>query len=165
VEAQSHWFLESERFDRVGARGRRGVLSLAAVHNDAADSWARAAAVLGETGRLSDEDARRLRWLEAFGTLIGNTDRHQYNVVFFTDSSTLRLAPAFDQVSMFYAPTADGQVPARAFVVPHATPGTLDVWDDARAAARAFWQQASGDGRLSSDVRSFSAANALALAA
>jgi hypothetical protein len=164
IDMPSHWFLESERFDRVGTRGRLAVLSLAAVHDDLADSWARAAVSLAEHGRLTGEDARRLRWLDAFGALIGNTDRHQYNVLFFPDGSTLRLAPAFDQVSMFYAPTTDGQVPMRVFAVPNVTPDTLDVWDDARDAARTFWSQGSDDARLSDDARSFCASNARLIA-
>lgn len=160
VETASHRFLESERFDRVGARGRVAVVSLAGIHDDPADAWARAAARLREAGRITDEDARQLRWLDAFGALIGNADRHQYNIVFFVDGSSLRLAPAFDQVSVLYAPSADGQVPSRTFVLPHATSDTLDVWDEARMAARQFWEQASDDARLSDDVRSVCAANA-----
>jgi hypothetical protein len=160
VETPSHWFLESERFDRAGRRGRIAVLSLAAVHDDLADSWARAAAALREAGRLSGEDARRLQWLDAFGALTGNTDRHQYNVLFFLEGSALRLAPAFDHVSMLYSPAADGQVPPRAFAVPAIAPDTLDVWDDARDAAREFWAQGSDDARLSDDVRAICASNA-----
>jgi hypothetical protein len=163
LDADSHYFLESDRFDRVGIRGRVAVLSLAAVQDEAADPWARAAVLLRDAGRLSHEDARRLQWLDAFGALIANTDRHPHNVVFFADDPTLRLAPAFDQVSMLYAPTADGQVPPRTFAPPHATADTLEVWDDARAAAREFWQRASDDARVSDDVRTFSAANANAL--
>jgi hypothetical protein len=163
IDADSHYFLESDRFDRVGIRGRVAVLSLAAVQDDPADPWARAAVLLRDAGRLSHEDARRLQWLDAFGTLIANTDRHPYNVVFFAGGATLRLAPAFDQVSMLYAPTADGQVAPRIFAPPHATADTLEVWDDARAAAREFWQLASDDARVSDDVRTFSAANANAL--
>ena len=155
--------LESERFDRVGERGRLGVLSLAAVHDDPADRWARAAVVLRDTGRLPADDARRLRWLDAFGALIGNTDRHQYNVVFFTEGSTLRLAPAFDQVSMFYAPASDGQVPSRDLAPAYATADTLDVWEDARMATREFWLRGSDDGRVSDDVRRVCAGNARAL--
>ncbi len=160
VETTSHLFLESERFDRIGVRGRVAVLSLAAVHDDAADSWARAAVLLRSARRLSEEDTRRLRWLDAFGALIANPDRHQHNIVFFPEGSGLRLAPAFDQVSMLYAPSADGQVPSRVFALPHATADTLDVWDDARMAAREFWERASDDGRLSDDARSFSSVNA-----
>ena len=163
IEADSHYFLESDRFDRVGIRGRVAVLSLAAVQDDPADPWARAAVLLRDAGRLSHEDARRLQWLDAFGALIANTDRHPYNIVFFADGPTLRLAPAFDQTSALYSPTADGQVPPRGFAPPHATADTLDVWDDARAAAREFWQRAGDDARVSDDVRTFSAANANAL--
>ena len=162
VETPSHWFLESERFDRAGVRGRIAVSSLAAVHHDPADSWARAAVSLMNAGRLGQEDARRLRWLDAFGALIGNTDRHQHNILFFAAGPGLRLAPAFDQVSMLYAPLADGQVPPRTVALPGATFDTLDVWDDARMAAREFWVRASGDNRLSDEVRSICAANAVA---
>ncbi len=164
IETPSHWFLESERFDRVGVRGRRGVLSLAAIHDDPADPWARAATSLREGGRLTDEDARRLRWLDAFGALIGNTDRHQYNVLFFTEARIPLLAPAFDQVSMLYAPTADGQVPPRVFTVPNVTSDTLDIWDEARDAARQFWARGSEDARLSDDVRAICEINAQLLA-
>lgn len=165
IDTPSHWFLESERFDRVGVRGRRGVLSLAAIHDDPADPWARAAASLREAGRLADEDARRLRWLDAFGALIGNTDRHQHNILFFTEEGIPRLAPAFDQVSMLYAPTADGQVPPRVLALPNVTSDTLDVWDDARDAARQFWVQGSEDRRLSDDVRAICSRNAQLLTA
>lgn len=164
IETPSHWFLESERFDRVGVRGRRCVLSLAAIHDDPADAWARAATLLREAGRLTDEDSRRLRWLDAFGALIGNTDRHQYNIVFFTEEGTPQLAPAFDQVSILYAPTADGQVPPRVFTVPSVTSDTLDVWNDARDAACQFWVRASEDPRLSDDVRAICGINARLLA-
>jgi len=159
IETPDYWFLESERFDRQGMRGRIAVISLAAVHDDLADPWARAAVALKEAGRLSDEDARRLCWLDAFGALIANTDRHQYNILFFTEGSRLRLAPAFDQVSMLYAPTGDGQVPPREFMLPHATANTLDVWEYARDAARKYWTQGSEDMRLSDDARLFCASN------
>jgi hypothetical protein len=159
IETLEYWFLESERFDRVGVRGRIDVLSLAAVHDDLADPWARAAMLLRDARRLSDEDARRLCWLDAFGALIANTDRHQYNILFFPEGSQLHLAPAFDQVSMLYAPTGDGQVPSREFVMPHATGNTLDVWEGAREAARQFWEQGSADERLSDDARLICANN------
>lgn len=164
VDTPSHWFLESERFDRVGVRGRLAVLSLAAVHGDLSDSWARAAMLLRAAGRLTDEDARPLRWLDAFGALIGNTDRHQHNILFFTEGPGIRLAPAFDQVSMLYAPTADGQVPSRVFAVPAVTSDMLDVWDDARNAAREFWARGSDDARVSDELRVSCAQNARLLA-
>ena len=84
----------------------------------------------------------------------------RYNILFFTEGSSLRLAPAFDQVSMLYAPAADGQVPPRVFAVPNVTSDTLEVWDDARSAARRFWEQGSDDARLADDVRFSCAGNA-----
>lgn len=164
IETPTYWFLESERFDRVGARGRRPVLSLAAMHDDPADSWSRAATLLGRMGRLNEDDARRVRWLDAFGALIGNTDRHQYNILFFTDDRVPRLAPAFDQVSMLYAPTDDGRVPPREFRVPCVPADTLDVWADATDAAREYWARGSEDARVSHGVRAICAHNARALA-
>jgi len=60
IETLDYWFLESERFDRVGVRGRIAAMSLAAIHHHLADPWARAAVALKEVGRLNAEDARRL---------------------------------------------------------------------------------------------------------
>ncbi|MSO48353.1 MAG: transcriptional regulator [Acidobacteria bacterium] len=160
VETDAHTFLEVERFDRVGQRGRRAVLSLAALHDDLSDGWARAALRLREARHVTVEDADRLRWLDAFGALIANTDRHQFNVVFFPDLPHARLAPAFDQVSMRYAPTADGQVRDRQFPEPAAIAEWLDVWDDARATAREFWSRASDDGRLTDGLRQAAADHA-----
>lgn len=155
----THYFLESSRFDRVGPRGRVAVLSLAAAHDDPSDSWARAAVHLRNVERLSEEDARRLQWLDAYGALIANTDRHPYNIVFFPDGEWLRLAPAFDQVSMLYAPTPEGQLLPRTFTLPHSSADTLDVWDSALAAAKEFWRRAADDVRLSDEVRRISTQN------
>jgi hypothetical protein len=166
VESPTHWFLESERFDRAGVGGRIAVLSLAAVQTNLADSWTRAAVSLRQAGRVTEDDARRLRWLDAFGALIANGDRHPHNVLFFTDEAhtRLQLAPAFDQVSMFYAPTPDGQVPDREFRMPPLSADALDVWDDARAAARRFWADAAEDARLSDGMRRICADNARVVA-
>ena len=165
VETGSHRFLESERFDRSGPRGRTGVVSLAAVQEDPSDSWARSAVILQHGNHLSREDGRRLQWLDAFGAMIANTDRHPHNVLFFTEraDARLRLAPSFDQVPMLYAPTADGRVAQQAFGTPLATADTLEVWADARLVAREYWLRAGNDDRLSEDARAFSNQNANAL--
>lgn len=160
VQSERHTFLESERFDRVARKGRRAVRSLAAVSGDPSTTWSAAAVLLQEHGRLSREDASRLRWLDAFGALIGNTDRHQYNVAFFRGTAeSLTLAPAFDLVPMFYAPAADGRVLADALPPARQTADTLDVWADARAAAHEFWRRASDDRRISEDLRRAAAVN------
>jgi hypothetical protein len=164
VESPTHVFLEAQRFDRAGARGRLAVLSLAAVHDDLADSWARAAGRLHALGRLGSDDATRLRWLDAFGALTANTDRHQHNVVLFPAGDRLRLAPAFDPVAMFYAPAADGRVPSGDYVMPNAGADVLDVWADACAAAREFWLRVADDGRVSDDLRAAAGRHGVACA-
>jgi len=133
VESESHLGLEVERFDRVGQRGRRAVLSLAAVHDDLSDGWARAAVRLRDARRITDDDARLLRWLDAFG--------------------------AFDQVSMFHAPSADAQVRERDYPRPPVVAEWLDVWDDARTAAREFWSRVGDDARVADGLRRAAAAH------
>lgn len=163
VEAERYVFLESERFDRIGTRGRVAVLSLAAAHDNPADAWAPASARLLERGLISAEDARRLRWLDAFGAHIANTDRHQHNIVFLGRAGTLTLAPAFDQASMLYAPSGDGQVQSAPMPPPRQTADTLDVWDHARTTGHAFWTRATHDLRLSESMRRLAEQNAAAL--
>ena len=144
VELPSHWFLESERFDRVGARGRLAVLSLTVrLHDNPAHSWAQAAVELSNAGRLSDEDARRLRWLDAFGTLIGNTDRHQFNMLVFPAGARFRLAPAFNQVSMLSAPASR----------PRAIPGACPAEGELRYAGRLGRRARCGAGLLGARQR------------
>lgn len=160
VEAAAHVFLESERFDREGVRGRRPVLSLAAAGDDPAASWTSAARTLGDQGRLSADDARRLRWLDAFGALIANTDRHQFNVTCFPEpDGRVRLAPLYDMLPMFYAPTPDGLAAAPPMPRPRLSALMLDVWDSARASAVAFWRRAADETRLSDELRRAAVAN------
>ena len=164
LETTTHTFLEVPRFDRIGKRGRRAVMSLAAAHQDPSVSWARAAANLEAQRLLSTEDARRLRLYEAFARLIANEDRHHYNICLFPDHtsngestatkpSRYELAPAFDQLPTLYSPTTDGQLPQRAFVPP--TPGadTWEVWGEAAALAGTFWRRAGALEHLSPGMK------------
>jgi hypothetical protein len=174
IDTPSHRFLEVERFDRVGARGRRAAMSLAAVHRGLADPWARAARRLLEARLIKKEDADRLRLFDAYARLIANVDRHHYNIVLFpilrgqgeamaAEAETYALAPAFDQVPMLYAPTGDGQLPERAFELPMPTAETLDVWGAARSLAVTFWQSASEDSTVSDAMRRAASGNARTL--
>lgn len=52
-----------------------------------------------------------------------------------------------------------GQLPQRDFALPHATAYTLEVWEDARKAAREFWGKGGEDVRLSDDARLFYTTN------
>jgi len=131
------------RFDRTGVRGRRSAMTLAAASERVDISWTDAAQELAGRDLLSQDDVHRIALLDAYGALIANTDRHQYNVVLFRDERGYSLAPAFDQLPMAYAPPASGHF--RNAAIDEAVPAinTLDVWQEARAIAMDFWRRAS----------------------
>jgi hypothetical protein len=132
-----------DRFDRVGIRGRRAVLTLAAASERLDGSWTDAAQELTARGLLSSVDMHQVALLDAYGALIANTDRHRYNVLLFPALRTYALAPAFDQLPMAYAPPASGHL--RNTAVDQAVPAvnTLEVWDQAREIATNFWRRAA----------------------
>lgn len=151
-------FLETERFDRVGSRGRLPVLSLFALNGEylgSPSTWTSAAPLLRARFSLPERDARALRWLDVFGQLVGNTDRHFGNVSFFgVDGGALRLAPAYDMLPMILAPAGEVVV-ARAFEPAPPTAATLDVWPDAAAWAVRYWTAVEANGELEAEVRDF----------
>jgi hypothetical protein len=152
-------FLEVERFDRVGQRGRRAVLSLAALNNEylgGPNTWTDAAPGLRQAPlRLPREDADRLRWLDVFGQLIGNSDRHFGNVSFFElDDGTIRLAPIYDMLPMSLAPSGD-VITARVPRPDPANASTLDLWSDAARWAVRYWREVENNGELEADVREY----------
>ena len=173
-------FLESERFDRhspwqpqpeTGAPalppGRIGMVSLMvydAQYVGDMDTWAATALRMEARGLLRPEDARTLRLLDAYGRLIGNTDRHYGNISLVLVNDDWHLSPTYDMLPMLYMPIA-GEVVAQQLgaekMVP--TAHTLDVWSEAQALALAFWQAAAQDGRISSGFRQLAQGNALAL--
>jgi len=156
LETAGHRFLEVERFDRVGARGRRELLSLDAITREYLGhwgTWTQSAPRMQEAGFVSRDDATRMRWLDTFGQLIGNTDRHFGNLSFFDDGSTrFRLAPAYDMLPMVFAPVGTA-VPEREFNPRPPTADTLDVWHDAARHALAYWARLAEEAALSRDFR------------
>jgi len=54
--------------------------------------WSQVAEALARQRWITGTDYARIRWLDQFGGLIGNTDRHLGNVAFYPDSSTLATA-------------------------------------------------------------------------
>jgi hypothetical protein len=154
-------YLEVVRFDRVGRRGRRGVVSLTALNNQylSADySWPKAAASLREEPSLDidAEDCRRMVWLDTFGELIANTDRHFGNLSFLTEEHSgrlrLRLAPAYDMLPMLFAPVA-AVVVSRPFEPRPPTSENYTLWASAARAAREFWGEASALETVSDEFR------------
>lgn len=162
-------FLEVERFDRIGPRGRRGVVSLWALNNEylgPPDTWTAAAPLLAARPfELPAADAAGLRWLDVFGQLIGNTDRHFGNVSFFVEEDlALRLAPTYDMLPMILAPAAEVVV-ARPFEPRAPTGSTLDVWHDAAGWALRFWRIVEEGTALEPEVRRFAREAAEAIGA
>ena len=156
LEAGGRVFLESERFDRVGALGRRGVVTLHAVDADLhgrLDRWAAAAARLRVDGLLTADDAAHLALLDVFAELIGNTDRHFGNISLFDDQQgPFTLAPVYDMLPMLFAP-ADGQLVERPFAPGGARADSVEVWPREHALALAYWDRLAGDARLSAEFR------------
>jgi hypothetical protein len=110
-------FLEVERFDRVGALGRRGLISLAAVDAEfvgkGSAPWPVIATELADAAHITDTAAEGAALLYAFGSLIGNTDMHNGNLSFTNESGRpYDLAPAYDMLPMGLAPRSGGGLPA-----------------------------------------------------
>jgi hypothetical protein len=171
--ARSHFFrderrayLEIERFDRVGAAGRLGLVSIGALDDEFVGErlgWPQSAAALMRAGLITADDARELRWLTAFGALIANTDMHLGNASFLYEGRMrFRLAPAYDMLPMMYAPVRDELTP-RAYSPPTPTPAAADQWRAALPAARSFWDAVSADARASLSFREIAGDNAALL--
>ena len=147
IDVEGSRYLEVERFDRVGRRGRRGVISLFALNchflGGDFDSWSRAGRrILDEPAlRMTEADAARMVWLDTFGDLIGNTDRHFGNLSFFAKERrtlTLALAPVYDMLPMLFAPAATSLVERR-FAPQPPTALNLRIWHEVAIQAEGYW--------------------------
>lgn len=113
LDAGERRFLISERFDRVGATGRRGLISLGAIDDEyfgqRTTTWVGAAYRLEHAGMVSPESAEQLATLYAFGVLIANSDMHYGNASLQQNrvdgaAFPMSLAPVYDMLPMLYAP-------------------------------------------------------------
>jgi hypothetical protein len=156
LDLEGYRFLEVERFDRPGLRGRKALLSLGAIDDEYfghRDTWTRAARRLLEARFISEEDAHRIRWLDTFGQLTGNTDRHFGNLSFFVDGpKRFRLAPAYDMLPMLFAPVGTNVI-ERVFEPQPPTAENLDVWPEAARHAAAYWDRLAKEPALSGELR------------
>ena len=165
LEGGGRRFLESERFDRKGAHGRKGLVSLAALDaaffGQADMSWADAAARLRDAGWLNAEDADQLVRLYWFGILIGNTDMHYGNIgLFLGPDRPLKLAPAYDMVPMLYRPDTEGRLPERRFAPTPPPPEAVELWSTASELAERFWLAVSEEPKVSRGFRVIAGRNA-----
>jgi hypothetical protein len=116
---------------------------------------------MASRGLLRADDAARLRFLEAFGRLIGNTDRHYGNISLLIEGNDWRLAPAYDVLPTLYAATS-GELPPRDLAATGLAPSieTLPEWPRARRLAVVFWQTVAADERISASFRATARHNA-----
>jgi hypothetical protein len=161
--------LEVTRFDRIGAHGRRGTVTLAAwsdAHDGERDNWASATARMQQSGWLdaaAHEQARQRWW---FGRMIGNTDMHFGNLSFFLDASLpLELTPNYDMLPMLYRPSGTGAVLARSFEPAVPLPADFDAWSLAAAWGERYWRRVSEHPEISDDFRRIADANRASVSA
>ena len=107
-------YLQLKRFDRVGAKGRRGVISLAALqahYLGKKQNWALSADQLWQQGVIDEATRDKIHFLYAFGSLIGNNDMHAANITLFFDGQKVTgLAPVYDMLPTILMPK-QGELP------------------------------------------------------
>lgn len=152
-------FYELARFDRMGHHGRRGVVTLRALHDAGftgrdPNEWVVAATGLHANGWLGESDLRAVRLRQLFGRLIGNTDMHFGNLAFFLDLGLpLKLAPTYDMLPMLWSPRPGEATPAPEFSPSAPMPQELELWPEAAGMAEEFWRLVEADPRISDSFR------------
>ncbi|MBI5767699.1 MAG: type II toxin-antitoxin system HipA family toxin YjjJ [Verrucomicrobia bacterium] len=154
LDAGGRRFLETPRFDRIGAHGRRGVTSLRALHDaypgPDTNQWPAAVVNLHALGLIDDAALRSVRLRHAFGQLIGNSDMHFGNLSFWFDGGLpLSLAPAYDTLPMQWAPVPGNAAPEPEFAPPLPVPAEREIWLEASSWAVEFWRQVAVDAAVS----------------
>lgn len=167
VESQGRVCLEVTRFDRTGAYGRRGCVSLAAwsdAHDGIRDDWAAAATRMHGGDWIDDSalDQVRQRWW--FGRMIGNTDMHFGNLSFFLDDSLpLALTPSYDMLPMLYRPASNGAIPLRDYTPATPSPRDMAYWHRAATWAERYWARVGQHAGVSDAFRRIADANGAAV--
>ncbi len=161
LDADGRRFLEIPRFDRIGAGGRRGVVSLealAAASVGLRNDWRSAAIELLNIGLIDDEALSTICVVQSFGELIGNTDMHAGNFAFLLgDVLPLKPAPTYDMLPMLWAPGPQGEMPDRVFSPARPLPSMAASWSHAAPLAAEFWRRVASDARVSESFSTIAA--------
>ena len=158
-------YLEVARFDRVGRRGRRGMISLYALNGHFLagdfDNWSQASQRISAepTLSLTQADVDRVVWRDTFGDLIGNTDRHFGNLSFFAEEArelSLTPTPVYDMLPMVFAPAGASLVERRFTPRP---PNALNrrIWHEVATQALHYWARLGEEAALSEGFRRIAA--------
>lgn len=163
LSAEERLFLESERFDRDGIDHRTGQVSLESLDAEFAGtdmkSWSASVETLVTNGKITGDIVPQVRWLETFGSLIGNTDMHFGNLAFQMDCTRITsLAPVYDMLPMHYYPQS-GELPLDLHTLPDLGVEIADVAAPALNAAIEFWNRLAEDDRVSEDFQRIAAQN------
>lgn len=161
IQTPSRTYLLSRRFDRIGASGRKHVVSVGAAHagfvKGAYCDWASTCEALVRQGRLNAQDALDAHDLLQFGRLIGNTDMHSGNAALMAKGDSLAelvkgqfdLAPSYDMLPMRWRPN-----PMVGLYDYEPFEPDLSLADESvRLAARGFWLSLSAHERVSAALR------------
>ena len=156
IDHHGQRFLEVERFDRVQARGRRGLLSLTALDVEfvgrAPEPWPVLVAELARQKVVVAAAVGVAQSLFAFGRLIGNTDMHPGNLSFISEGGRpYALAPAYDMLPMAFAPRSGGGLShTLAPLDLHASVAPA-VWPQMLVLARLYLRRLQAEQRFSAD--------------
>jgi hypothetical protein len=161
VDGVPQLFLEIPRFDRVGERGRLGVVSLKALDDEfagVATDWPKITAALVQSGQLNESVYRQVQKLYAFGVLIGNSDMHSGNLSFFVDDVTkpkpvYTLTPVYDMLPMSLAPRPSGQIPDALPIPKIGINPQLAIWKEVLPLAVYYWRQVADHPGVTDDVK------------
>lgn len=159
VETARRTHLLSERFDRVGERGRRHVVPIGALHaafvGGAYTHWGATAQALERQRRLPPGSGAQALALLHFGRLIGNSDMHAGNLSVVATREGLargqgRLAPVYDMLPMRWRPD-----PVQGGVADYAPfePDAAAAAGPARPVAASFWQALQAEAGVSEALR------------
>lgn len=161
VQSEERTYLISERFDRIGLKGRKHVVALGAVHAafvpGSYSGWGASCEALARQGRLPERDAEAASFRLQFGRLIGNTDMHSGNLGLFAQGANLSemtkgrftLAPSYDMLPMRWRPDPmTGALDYGLF-----STEDIPASPAARSAAQAFWAELAQHAGVSAPLR------------
>lgn len=171
VKLEQRTFLSCERFDRVGAFGRKGLVSLRMVSLGSnymqfvgkPAEWPLIAQQLLQDKRITAQDAATIAVVWCFGRLIANTDMHTGNLSFYyAGDNELTLAPIYDMLPMAFAPLRSGAMASsHIFTITPVTEGKH--WRQAYPMAERFWRQLAAHADASAEFRAIAQSMLIAL--